>query len=309
MITYWKSQNGLIQTKQFEKDCWMNVINPTSSEISTLVNRFKVPDDLITDILDADERSRLEVEGKWLIFIMRIPIHNDSRSQPFTTIPMGVLLSGSFLMTICASENDLLKSISTFPKSRFFDTTKKSDFLLQLFMEGSTTYLKYLRQINTATGFIEKDLEKSTKNEELHKLLNMEKCLVYFITSLKSNELVLARLKNTKHPVIKDIDEDLISDAIIENRQAIEMSNIYSDILSGMMDAYASIISNNLNVIMKRLTSITIVLAIPTLVASIFGMNLTNNLEKSAYGFLYAVIIAVVLSGGGVILFRKLKWF
>jgi len=180
---------------------------------------------------------------------------------------------------------------------------------MHLFLRSATSYLKNLKQISITSNQIEKDLSKLAKNEVLHKVLGMEKCLVYFITSLKSNELLLAKIRSSRYPILNTVDEDDLEDVIIENKQAIEMANIYSDIQKSMMNAYSSIISNNLNVIMKRLTSITIVVAIPTLVASFFGMNLLNSLEDNYYGFGLAILIASIITVGITLLFRKLNWF
>jgi len=309
MITYWKNQNGLVQIRQFEKDCWINVINPTPTEISMLVNKFKVPEYVITDVLDTDERSRLDEEGKWLLIIIRIPVHDSSSSQPFYTIPLGVLISGNFLLTVCSQDNDLIREMTRFPYSQKINLSDKDGFIMHLFLRSSTIYLNNLKQINIMSNMIENDLGNLQRNEVLQKLLGMEKCLVYFITSLKSNELILAKIRSSRYPILNEVEEDVLEDVIVEIRQAIEMTNIYKDIHQGMVQAYGSIISNNLNVIMKRLTVVTIVLAIPTLVASIFGMNLINFMENSNYGFIIAIFLSVVLTLSMTLTFRKLKWF
>ncbi len=309
MITYWKNQNGLVQVRQFEKDCWMNVVNPTPSEISMLVNKFKVPEFVLTDVLDTDERSRLDEEGKWLLIIIRIPVHDSSSSQPFYTIPLGVLISNNFHLTVCAQESEMMREITRFPYSQKINLSDKDGFIMHLFLRSATSYLNYLKQINIMSNQIEKKLEQLPRNEVLEKLLGMEKCLVYFITSLKSNELLLAKIRSSRYPILNEVDDDVLEDVIIENKQAIEMANIYKDIHQGMVNAYSSIISNNLNVIMKRLTVITVVLAIPTLIGSILGMNLKNFLEESNYGFLLAIIISLVLTVVITFTFRRLKWF
>ena len=309
MITYWKNQNGLVQVRQFEKDCWINVVNPTPSEISMIVNKFKVPDYIITDVLDTDERSRLDEEGKWLLIIIRIPVHDSSSLEPFYTIPLGVLISGNFLLTVCAQENDLIRDMTRFPYSQKINLQDKDGFIMHLFLRSAINYLNNLKQINIMSDQIEKDLGKLAKNEILQKLLGMEKCLVYFITSLKSNELLLAKIRSSRYPILNDVDEDDLEDVIIENKQAIEMATIYKDIHQGMVNAYGTIISNNLNVILKRLTVVTVVLAIPTLIGSIFGMNLKNFMEDSNYGFFLIIIVTIILTFGIISIFKKLKWF
>ena len=180
---------------------------------------------------------------------------------------------------------------------------------MHLFLRSATSYLNYLKQINIMSNQIEKQLEQLPRNEVLEKLLGMEKCLVYFITSLKSNELILAKIRSSRYPILNEVEEDVLEDVIIENKQAIGMANIYKDIHQGMVNAYASIISNNLGVIMKRLTIITVVLAIPTLVGSILGMNLKNFLEESNYGFILAIVISLVITVVVTFTFRRLRWF
>ncbi|MDP2888670.1 MAG: magnesium transporter CorA family protein, partial [Bacteroidota bacterium] len=187
--------------------------------------------------------------------------------------------------------------------------TNHFDYVLRIFLISAVWFLQFLKEINVQTALIEKDLENATKNKELHRLLHMEKCLVFFITSLKSNEMVLAKMRNGRNMQGIEHDEDLMEDVVIETKQALEMANVYSDIQSGMMDAFASIISNNLNVIMKQLTSVTIILMIPTLVASLYGMNVPNGLENSPFAFAYVIAISVSLALIGIFLFKWKNWF
>lgn len=309
MLTIWKQKHQLIEIDEFERNCWINVTNPTPEEISRLINEFRVPEDYISDILDVDERSRTEAEGRWFMIIIRIPVFRTDNGLPYITVPLGILISPHSLITICLYENDIIRSLLHPIKHKTISLENKVNLVLELFNRASGQYLKYLKDINVRTGHIEKDIEKATKNKELQNLLRMEKCLVFFITSLKSNEILLQKLQRSKFASSPDLDEDLLADVIIETKQAIEMSQIYSDIQAGLMDAFASVISNNLNVVMKQLTSITIILMIPTLVASLYGMNLRNNLEDSKYGFLYVLIFSVLLSVIGVFIFRRRKFF
>jgi magnesium transporter len=193
-------------------------------------------------------------------------------------------------------------------KEGYSQVTDEINFILRLSLRSGKIYLKYLKEVNRMTAAIEQDLEKSIKNRELNQLLRMEKCLVYFITSIKANEIILAKLRNLKK-ITTEINEDLLEDAMIENKQALEMAQIYSDIQSGMMDAFASVISNNLNVVMKQLTLISIILMIPTLIASIFGMNVPNYLENSMWAMPSIIVFSLVLSIIGVLSFRKRHWF
>jgi len=308
MIKIYKTFGGFVEIPELQKDCWVNVVNPSHDEIIKLNKEHDLPEDLITDILDIDERSRTEFEDEWTLIILRIPIKDTSNGVPFHTIPLGIVIKENYTITICAKENKVLPiSLPKLTREQYRETTDKISFILKLFTTSANLYLRYLKQLNQMTALIEQDLEKSIKNKELNNLLKMEKCLVYFITSIKGNEIVLARLKNSKK-ITTEINEDLLEDAMIENKQALEMAQIHSDILSGMMDAFASVISNNLNVVMKQLTIISIVLMIPTLVASFFGMNVPNFLEQSNWGMVIIVFISIFLSVIGVVLFRRKQW-
>lgn len=309
MIKIFKSFGGYDEISTIEKGCWINVIQPTNEEILSLSNEFHLPQDIIQDILDSDERSRVEFDDIWSLVIMRIPIKSTSNGIPFVTVPLGVYISEEFTLTLCVQENDILPSEQAqHLREQYRQITDVFNFILRLFLRSGNIYLRYLKEINQHTSAIEQDLEKSIKNRELNKLLKMEKCLVYFITSIKANEIVLAKLRNSKK-ITSEINEDLLEDAIIENKQALEMAQIYSDILSGMMDAFASVISNNLNVVMKQLTVISIIIMIPTLIASIFGMNVPNFLEESKWAIPSIITFSFLLSGIGVVIFRKRRWF
>jgi len=299
--------NGLLPLNTFEKGCIVNVTDPTPSEIGILNTTLKVPDDFLADILDVDERSRMEVEDDLLLMIYRIPYQNVSNGLPFTTIPLGLVLDKDNLVIICHRNNEVLDDFfSRSGKGITIET--KIDLILHLFIRTTMFYHRYLKQINNQTTIIEQDLEKSTRNEELHRLLKMEKCLVYFTTSLRSNEAMMLKLKNSKWIRDYEFSSDLLEEATIENRQAIEMAKIYSDIQSGMMDAFASVISNNLNIVMKSLTIVTIVLMIPTLIASFYGMNVPNRLETNMSAFWFLLGGSVVLAAAAVILLKRKKW-
>ncbi len=309
MIKIFKTFGDYFEIADAEKGCWINVTQPTPEEVKRLTDEFRLPADIINDILDADERPRVEFEDYWSVVIMRIPVENSSNGVPYSTIPLGIFITENFTLTLCFQNNELLPNEHPSPfREQYKEITDSYNFILRLFLRSGNLYLKYLKQINQQTSVIEQDLERSIKNRELNKLLKMEKCLVYFITSIKANEIVLARLRNSKK-ITTEINEDLLEDAIIENKQALEMAQIYSDIQSGMMDAFASVISNNLNVVMKQLTLISIILMIPTLIASLFGMNVPNFMENSSWAFASIVIFAFLLSFFGVLLFRRRQWF
>jgi magnesium transporter len=306
MITYWTYNNGFTAVESFSKNDWISVTNPTEDEIEFLTGKLKVPPEELNDILDVDERARSEMDESWFTIIIRIPVANSQNGIPYTTVPLGILVSNNLIITICQTKNELVPAML---RNKKVDFTNKANFIMQIFLQVANLYMHYLKLINIQVGDIEKDLEKSTRNEELHKMLRMEKCLVYFMTSLRSNDILIAKLRNSKYIKAIELDEDLVEDVIIENRQAIEMANIYSDIQSGMMDAFASVISNNLNVVMKQVAIITIILMIPTFIASLYGMNVPNNFENNPWGFALVVLMCLGAASFGVLLFRRKNWF
>ena len=309
MIKIFKTFGGYVEIPNVEKGCWINVNYPTPKEILRISEEFQLPSDTINDILDTDERPRVEFDDDWTLIIMRIPVENSNNGVPFYTVPLGIFLTENFTLTLCMQNNEILPIEITSPfRDQYQQITDSYNFILRLFLRSGNIYLKYLKQINQQTSAIEQDLEKSVKNSELNKLLKMEKCLVFFVTSIKANEIVLTKLRNSKR-ITTEINEDLLEDAIIENKQALEMAQIYSDIQSGMMDTFASVISNNLNVVMKQLTIITLLLMIPTLISSLFGMNVPNSLQNNPSAFWMIIVVSLVLPVLGIIILRKLKWF
>ncbi|MGQ9608942.1 MAG: magnesium transporter CorA family protein [bacterium] len=293
---------------EYEKDSWINVTAPSEDEIRTLSQDLNIPVDFLTSPLDVDERPRIETEDKNTLVIIRTPHFDKDNDIQFTTVPLGIIFADNILLTVCGSKNDVLQAFIN-GRIRGWSTSKRSQFLLRIFSRTALIYLDYLKQINKQTSEVEDRLEKSMKNEELIELLNFEKSLVYFTTSLRANELVMERLQKTEMIKMYPDDMDLLEDVIIENRQAIEMANIHSNILSGMMDAFASVISNNLNVVMKFLTSVTILLNIPVLVASIYGMNVKLPLQDWSHAFAFTMAVSFAISILGVIVFAKRKWF
>lgn len=309
MITYWKQQNGLKPVKMYERDAWIDITGPGPDEIEMLVERFKVPDYVISDVLDPDERARTEVEGRWLLVILRIPIYNQESEVPFYTLPLGILISLHSIITICSQENEVVKDIIYSTKNRNIRLDDKINFVLQLFNSSANFYLKYLKEINRLTNDIETELERSAKNSDLHRLLDMEKCLVLFMTSLKSNELLLNKLQRSRLINNEEINEELLDDVTVEYKQAIEICKVYSDIQSGRMDTFASVISNNLNVVMKRLTLITIMLAFPNVISGLLGMNVINGFEGSPYAFGAVVSLILVLGTLGFWYIKRNRFF
>ncbi len=300
-------EDALVPVENLEEGAWLNLINPTESELNSIIERFPMVDPLnLKAALDEEERARIEIDDLYTLILVDVPVVEQSpTSSYFSTIPLGILLFKENIITVCTREVPLLKDFLT-GRVKSFYTYKKTRFILQMLHRNATYYLQYLKGIDRASNRIERQLHQSTKNKELIKLLELQKSLVYFSTSLRSNEVVMDKMMRLE--VIKKYpdDQELLEDVIIENKQAIEMTNIYSNILSGTMGAFASVISNNLNIVMKVLTSLTIVLAIPTMISSFFGMNVPNIWEQNPYAFLYIVGIALVLSAvAGFLVFKK----
>ena len=311
MIKIYNSEletNELKQVKNIEKGSWINMINPTEDEIKKVCQAVNIQEDFIRYSLDYEEKARIDEEDDdgTILFIVDVPIIEKEKDQEiYTTMPLGmIVVRDEYFITVALKRNLIIEG---FEKKRIkgFSTYKKSRFLLQIMLTNASHYLTYLKQINKETEIAESILKHSMKNRELLKLLNLEKSLVYFTTSLKSNELVMEKTLRGKILKLYDEDEDILEDAIIENKQAIEMSKIYSDILNGTMDAYASIISNNLNGVMKFLTSITIILAIPTLIASLWGMNVPVPLQNHPYGFVILLSICIIVTIVAIFILKR----
>lgn len=298
---------GLEKLDVFEAGAWINLINPTPQEINEICMEFNIENNHLLSALDEEERARLEVDDNCTVIIVDVPIQEKDRGpEDFVTIPMTIILGEKFIITTCLQNIKLLEDFSLGKVKGFF-TYKKTRFILQLLYKNASYYLQYLRQIDRLSYKNEQELYKSMKNKELIELLELEKSLVYFTTSLRSNEIVLEKMMRMESIKQYPEDQDLLEDVIIENKQAIEMANIYSNILSGTMDAFASVISNNLNIVMKTLTSITIVMSIPTIIASFFGMNVKDiPFESANQGFMIIVVFSIIFSIGiGVYMFKK----
>ena len=288
--------------------CWINVVNPNQEEISWLES-LNIPQDYITYPLDMDERPRTERENGELLILMRIPVFlGQDQDTPYNTVPLGIILNDQYVITVCKRDNDILQEFIS-GRVRSLATGKRNRFILRILLNTANKYLVYLREINKTVEAIEDKLQLSTRNKEVLELLMYQKSLTYFTTALKANELMMERLHRSQFFRTYPDDEDLLEDVITENQQAIEMTNISSNILSSMMDAFASIISNNLNVVMKFLTSFTIVLSIPVMISSFFGMNVPIPMEGHPAAFLAIFIISILLSLSIAYLFMKKDWF
>jgi len=305
---YKTRDNKLEKINKLESDCWINVTNPGKEELDFLTHRFNIPHDFLTASLDMDEISRTEIENDVTLIILKTPFFDETNLDVlYFTVPIGIILTNGIIITICPKESEIILNFIK-QKVKNFSTAKRNRFVLQLFLRATLLFLQYLKQINNAAAIIQKKLEQSSKNQQLIKLLNIEKSLVYFTTSLKSNAFMLERLQKIDMLQINSENEDLFEDIAIESKQAIEMANIYSDILSGMMDAFASIISNNLNIVMKVLTSIALIITLPITISSLYGMNVKLPFQDSPHAFLYVIIVSVILALIAVGFFARKKW-
>ncbi len=300
MIRIFKTEEGAVhQQDEASTGCWIALTDPTATEILEVADRYHIDPDDLRAPLDEEERSRIEVEDDYTLILVDIPLIEERNGKDwYETIPMGIVTTEEAIITVCLEDTAVLSAFMDGRVRNFF-TYMKTRFILQILYKNAQLYLQYLRIIDKKSGEIEKKLHQSTKNQELIELLELEKSLVYFTTSLRANEVVLEKLLKTEKIKKYPEDEDLLEDVITENKQAIEMANIYSGILSGTMDAFASVISNNLNIVMKFLSAITIVMSIPTIISGFYGMNVNEAgmpLAGSPWGFFMIILFAVMVS-------------
>ena len=291
--------NEFQEIKEFKKGSWINLVNPSENEIKKVCESISIQEDFIRDALDYEEKARIDQEDddNTILFVVDVPIiEKGEENEIYATMPLGmIVVRDDFFITVSLRKNRIIESFEK-RKIKNFQTYKKTRFIFQILYLNSSFYLNYLKQINKETEIAEYILKNSMRNKELLKLLNLEKGLVYFTTSLKSNELVMEKTLRGKIIKLYEEDSEILEDAITENKQAIEMAQIYTNILNGTLDAYASIISNNLNSVMKTLTSITIILAVPTMISSFWGMNVGLPLQDSPFGFIIMISISVILT-------------
>jgi len=308
MITILQTQNEkLVPIEKVVDGAWVNVIDPGKEEIETL-RSWGVPEDFITYPLDLDERSRTEKDDGFTLILLRIPYFKSwDEDIPYIAIPLGIIFSDEIIITICRYENDLINSILK-KNGKFFSTLKRNRLILQIMLANANHFLSYLRNIQKIIDQTEDELQRSIRNKEVLELLKYQKCLEYFSTALRSNEIMFERLQRNKFFTIFPDDLDLLEDVIIENQQAIEMTGIAGNLLSQMMDAYASIIQNNQNTIFKIMTAWTIILSLPTIVASFFGMNVALPLagDGNAFGIITGISLFIMLVV--VFFFKKINW-
>ncbi len=303
MIRYYTQEaNRLVELEELTPSCWVNISPPIEmAELKELSSRLNIPTDFLSDSLDIDERSRYDREDDIRLIVVNTAYFNNSEQENeaiYITVPIGIILTPENVVTISPKDNEVLNRFLE-GRIRNFQLSDERKFVLQIFDQIVLHYLDSLKKLNLKRHIIENELYDSSRNAELKQLLRIEKSLVYFVNSLSSNELVKMKMKRTDFLRIQQDEtlSDFFEDIIIDNSQALEMANVHTNILSGTMEAYASIVSNNLNSFIQRLTIVTIVLMVPTLVASFYGMNLKNlPLENSPYAFYIVLVASLIFS-------------
>jgi magnesium transporter len=308
MLTIYKTtEQGLEQLDSMANGTWVKAVDPTPEEIQKLVD-WGIDLDYINYSLDLDEMPRMERDEEYTFILIRIPHRQPDSDIPYITIPLGIMIKGNTIVTICRYDKEIFKILAN-GKYRLLKTGKRYRFALYIFLETATRYLMHLREINRMTEAIEDQLQKSTRNREVLELLKYQKSLTYFATALRSNEVMMERVQRTQIFNYYEDDQDLLEDVLTENQQAIQMTNINTEILSSMMDAFASIISNNLNGVMKALAAITIIINVPAVVAAFYGMNVELPGESHPLAFLTVIGISLTLTAIATFIFYKRDWF
>lgn len=307
MRTFWNIKGGLHTTDEWHPGNWIQVTCPTEDEARYLENELGLPDYFLNDIADTDERARYEYDDGWQLIILRIPYVKEVRSRtPYTTIPLGIIMKGDYLITVCNFETNMMIDFITFHQKRGVGFTDSVDFVFRVFLSSAVWYLKRLKQISALIDKSKRNLDHNISNTDLIALSRLQDSLTYFNTSIRGNETLLSKLK-FKLPV-DELDADLIEDVNIEISQARESAGIYINILDSTMDTYANLINNNMNGVMRVLTSISIILMFPTLISSLFGMNLINGMEQAWWGFPFAMVLSVGITAIFWWYFHRKDW-
>lgn len=307
MRTFWNINRTLRTLSDWESNCWIQITCPSQQDETYLTDELKVPSYFLDDIRDKDERARYEFDEGWILIILRIPYVKEIRSRtPHTTVPLGILIHDDIIITVCNYETNMMIDFVSYQQKRNQGFTDAVDLVFRLFLSSSVWYLKRLKQISALIDESKHKLDHQINNEDLIGLSRLQDSLTYFITSLRGNETLLSKLK-FKLPV-DELDADLIEDVTIEMNQARETTNIYTNILDSTMETYASIINNNTNSVMKTMTTISIVLMFPTLVASIFGMNLFTGMENVWWGFPLVTLLSIVIAIASFWTFKHKHW-
>lgn len=302
-----------LQMDKIEKDCWISLTAPTPAEIEEVSKLTGVETDALRAALDEEERARIELEDNYHLILVDSPeieteLVDEVERKRYITMPLAIITAKDIVITVTLRSTPILQYFKT-GRIRDFFTYKKTRFILHVFYRVATVYLQYLRVINRESERLEDKLKESQRNLEIMEMHELEKSLVYFTTAIRSNETVYEKLLKTEKVKRYPEDEDLLEDVIIENRQALEMANIYSGILNSTMDTFSSVISNNLNGVMKALATLTIIMSIPTMIASFYGMNVQLPGQNHPYGFLVVLGVAGLIASIVAIIFRKKDLF
>ena len=307
MKTFWNTKGGLHTINEWEPNCWMQITCPTDEDRKMLEEQYEIPDYFLSDISDTDERARYEYDDGWMLIILRIPYVKEVRSRtPYTTVPLGIIHKRDVTITVCYYETNMMIDFVSFQQRRGEGFVDYVDMIFRMFLSSAVWYLKRLKQINLIIDKAKRDMDHNVDNASLISLSRLQDSLTYFLTAIRGNETLLQKLRFKLQ--VDELDADLIEDVNIEMGQARETARIYSEILDSTMETYRGIINNNMNTVMRTLTSVSIILMFPTLISSLFGMNLINGMENSSLGFPIALAISLVVSVGSwaFLRFKKL---
>ncbi len=307
MRTFWNTKGGLHTINEWEPNCWMQITCPTDEDRKMLEEQYEIPDYFLSDISDTDERARYEYDDGWMLIILRIPYVKEVRSRtPYTTVPLGIIHKRDVTITVCYYETNMMIDFVSFQQRRGEGFVDYVDMIFRMFLSSAVWYLKRLKQINLLIDKAKRDMDHNVDNSSLISLSRLQDSLTYFLTAIRGNETLLQKLRFKLQ--VDELDADLIEDVNIEMSQARETARIYSEILDSTMETYRGIINNNMNTVMRTLTSVSIILMFPTLISSLFGMNLVNGMEDSLFGFPIALAISLVVSVGSwaFLRFKKL---
>lgn len=312
MIQYFKNIKGVTTAvEKADNETWVNILPPLKhEEFAEVANTLEVPIEFLQDSLDIDERSRFEIEDNVKLIVIKTPTENNSFNESdafYITIPICIILTHNQIVTVNSFENGAIKKFLNTFQNRHAD--KKSMMVLKIFEKITQAFMEYLKEINHRRNILEQKLYASNRNEELLELMRIQKSLVYFVTALRSNEMLLLKLSRTNFLALNEDEKEVLDDLVVDMSQALEMANIYTNILSSTLDAFASIISNNQNMVLKRLTSITIILQFPVLIASIYGMNVPIPYQHQPHAFYIPIILALSVSIIMAAYFLRKKWF
>ena len=307
MRTFWNTKGGLHTINEWEPNCWMQITCPTEEDRKMLEEQYEIPDYFLSDISDTDERARYEYDDGWMLIILRIPYVKEVRSRtPYTTVPLGIIHKRDVTITICYYETNMMIDFVSYQQRRGEGFVDYVDMIFRMFLSSAVWYLKRLKQINLIIDKAKRDMDHNVDNASLISLSRLQDSLTYFLTAIRGNETLLQKLRFKLQ--VDELDADLIEDVNIEMSQARETARIYSEILDSTMETYRGIINNNMNTVMRTLTSVSIILMFPTLISSLFGMNLINGMEEKIWGFPIALAISLIVSAGSwaFLRFKKL---